>query len=405
VTEGRRVAVRATPDAVRQLRAGSPWLYDRSIVSVSHEGSAGDLAVVFDARRRFVAIGLYDPASPVRVRVVQAGAPAVVDESFWRSRFDAAVARRAPLVRSGTTTAYRVLNGENDGFPALVLDRYDRTLVLKLYSAVWFPHLPMLVRIIGDVLRPDAVVLRLSRRLAPSAPNGLGEATALLGALPPRPVPFLEEGLAFEADVVRGPKTGHFLDQRDNRVLAGRLADGARVLDVFSSTGGFTVHAAAGRAASVHAVDISAPAVGVLRRNVMLNEGREAVRRCGVHATVGDAFEVMDGLVRQDERYDLVVIDPPSFAPNASSVPAALRAYARLTRLGVALIAPGGTLLQASCSSRVPAEVFYDTVVRSAEATGAVLHEIARTGHPLDHPVTFPEGAYLKALVARVERR
>jgi 23S rRNA (cytosine1962-C5)-methyltransferase len=207
----------------------------------------------------------------------------------------------------------------------------------------------------------------------------------------------VEAGLEFDADVRSGQKTGHFLDQRANRIRVGAMSAGRDVLDVFASTGGFSVHAAAGGARSVHAVDLSAPTLAAAEHNMSLNVHLDAVRACAFTTEVGDAFEVMVQLARAGHDYDLVVVDPPSFAQRQANVDGALRAYTRLTHLALRLVRPGGTLVQASCSSRVTAEQFFDTVVEAAESAGRTLTEIARTGHDIDHPVTFREGAYLKA--------
>lgn len=375
-------------------------MFDASITWTSHQGSPGDVAVVFDDRRRFVAVGLYDPTSPIRVRVLHHGEPAVVDEAFWSRRLDEALSLRAPLAADGATTGYRCVHGENDGFGGLVVDRYDATLVLKLYSPAWAPHLPALVDRLGDRLRPERIVLRLSRGL--QRQSGLvRDGMTLAGPVPAGPVPFQENGLAMGADVVQGQKTGHFLDQRDNRRRVGSLARGARVLDVFSCTGGFTVHAAAGGARSVHSVDLSAGALRLTAANLARNRDRPPVRRCRHRSTAGDAFVVLEDLVDRRERYDLVIVDPPSFAARRHQVPGALRAYGRLTDLALRLLEPGGTLVQASCSSRVGEDEFFATVAERAAAAGVRLEEVARTGHPVDHPVGFVHGAYLKALFAR----
>lgn len=397
-----RIAVRVTADALRRVRGGHPWVYDESITSASRTGKAGDLAVVFDAERRFAAIGLWDPASPIRLKVLHHGKPVTVDRSFWASRLTAAADRRAALVATGDTTGYRVVNGESDGFPGLVLDRYDRTLVMKLYSAAWLPHLPDLVPVIDEVLRPDALVLRLGRSLREAELYGLEEGDALLGTSPDAPVLFRECGLTFEADVVHGQKTGHFLDQRDNRALVGSMAAGARVLDVFASTGGFAVHAAAGGATEVVAVDLSAPTLAVAQRNLAHNAALPAVAACRYRAVVGDAFEAMERLARQGERFDIVIVDPPSFAQRQASVPRALAAYGRLTALAVRLVRRGGVLVQCSCSSRVTADQFHTAVVRAAAGVDRPLEVLRRTGHAVDHPATFPEAEYLKAVVANV---
>jgi 23S rRNA (cytosine1962-C5)-methyltransferase len=166
---------------------------------------------------------------------------------------------------------------------------------------------------------------------------------------------------------------------------------------VFASTGGFSVHAAAGGARSVHAVDLSAPTLAAAEHNMELNRGLDAVRNCAFTTEVGDAFEVMVQLARAGVNYDLVVVDPPSFAQRQANVDGALRAYTRLTHLALRLVRPGGVLMQASCSSRVTPQQFFDTVLAAAEAAGRTLREIERTGHDTDHPVGFEEGEYLEA--------
>jgi 23S rRNA (cytosine1962-C5)-methyltransferase len=413
----RRIAVRATPDAIRHLRAGDPWLFDGSMTSTSgptsgstsasttgeNASSAGDLAVVFDAHRRFVAIGLWDPASPIRVKVLHHGDPRPIDETFWRERITTALERRSTLAADPDTNAYRCVHGENDRLPSLVVDRYDRSLVVKLYSAIWFPHLTQVVATLCEVLDPERVVLRLSRNVAKCETFGLTDGTTIVGPPPEGPVRFRERGLTLEADVVRGHKTGHFLDQRDNRALVRSMAQGARVLDVFASTGGFSVAAAAGGATSVDLVDVSGPALRTAERNLAHNRFIGAVRACTVHTTTGDAFVEMDRLRRRDQRFGLVVVDPPSFAQRSADVPNAVRAYARLTQSAVGLVEQGGSLVQSSCSSRVTADEFFATVHEAAAVAGFELREIRRTGHPVDHPIGFEHGEYLKTIYARVE--
>jgi 23S rRNA (cytosine1962-C5)-methyltransferase len=410
-----RIALRVTPDAQRRLRAGHPWLYDGSIRSVSRDGAPGDLAVVFDDDRRFLAIGLWDPHSPIRLKVLHHGKPAQIDAAWFRAALQRALDSRRPLTATtGTTTgtgerttAYRVVHGENDGLPGLVVDRYAHVAVVKLYTTAWIPHLSMVVPLLVELLGVDSVVLRLSRTMREQELHGLQEGMSLHGDAIDAPVRFVEHGLAFEADVVHGQKTGHFLDQRDNRARVGALSGGARVLDVFSCTGGFSVHAAAGGATAVTSVDSSPFAITAAKRNMELNRDRLGVRACSHDTIAGDAFAVMETLAADRRRFDVVVIDPPSFAQTAAMVERALASYARLTTLGLGLVERGGLLVQASCSSRVGEADFARTVHRAAATLGVDLDEVARTGHPLDHPVhpdVFPEGAYLKAIIARPRR-
>jgi len=400
----RRLAVRVTSDALRQIRGGHPWLFESSITSTGEGGRSGDLAVIFDAKRRFQGIGLYDAASPIRVKVLHHGDPVQITPAWWHERFARALSRRATLFASTRTTGFRCVHGENDGLPGLIVDRYEAALVVKLYSAAWVPHLRTVVAVLEELLAPRLVVVRVSRALQQDGVCAIADGSVVLGQPPAGPVPFRENDLVLEADVVEGQKTGHFLDQRDNRRLVGESAADARVLDLFACTGGFTVAAAAGGARSVRSVDVSAGALEALTHNLARNRHLPAVRRCRVETTVGDAFDVMAALRASGERFDVVVVDPPSFAHSQAGIDGALRAYRRLTDLAVQIVDDGGLLVQASCTSRVAADDFFAVVHRGAAAAGYRLDEVRRTGHPVDHPVGFQHGAYLKALFARVHR-
>jgi 23S rRNA (cytosine1962-C5)-methyltransferase len=213
-------------------------------------------------------------------------------------------------------------------------------------------------------------------------------------------VPFTENGLRFEADVLRGQKTGFFFDQRDNRARVGKLAAGRRTLNVFAYSGGFSLYAAQGGAPEVLSLDASVPALAAAERNFALNRDLPAVAACRHTVLAADAFEALVELRGRGERFGLVIVDPPALAKRENEVERAVLAYARLTGLALGVLAPGGTLVMASCSSRVTAERFIATVNRAAQQAGRPLHEIERTGHALDHPVRFPEGGYLKCLFA-----
>jgi 23S rRNA (cytosine1962-C5)-methyltransferase len=299
------------------------------------------------------------------------------------------------------------VHGENDGLPGLVVDRYDQTWVVKLDTAAWLPHLPPVVAALVDVAgaagpEPERVVVRMSRRARSVAgPGAPVDGTVVEGSPLDGPVPFLENGLAFEAEVARGQKTGHFLDQRPNRARVGALAAGARVLDVFSCTGGFTVHAAAGGADSVHSIDASPHAIEAVARHLDLNRQRPEVARCRATSATGDAFTLLGEVASQGRRFDLVIVDPPSFAAKQADVDRAVATYGHLTRLALGVLASGGVLVQSSCSSRVPADAFYRHIMLTAREAGRPLDPIERTGHAPDHPIGFPNGAYLKTLFAR----
>jgi 23S rRNA (cytosine1962-C5)-methyltransferase len=347
---------------------------------------------------------MWDPDSPICIKVLHTGKPTRIDHTFWAGRVATAIKRRRPLLDDPAHDAYRIIHGENDGMPGIVVDIYAGVAVAKIYSRAWIPHLAMLVPTLVDQLEPTSLILRMARSVDPRPDLGLVEGAVLHGPEPVEPVMFLENGLRFEAHPTTGQKTGYFLDQRHNRALVQDLARGQRVLDVFSCTGGFSVHAAAGGATEVHSVDLSLPAVEAAKRNMVHNSDDSLVAAATHVGHHGDAFEVMEGLSRRGERFGLVIIDPPSFAQRQASVDGALAAYRRLTRLGLALTEAGGTLVQASCSSRVTADDFFAGVHAAARAEGVDLREFDRTGHTIDHPVGFPQGAYLKTLYATVHR-
>jgi 23S rRNA (cytosine1962-C5)-methyltransferase len=404
MVSGRRLAARLTPDALRQVRGGHPWVYADAITSITDGGRSGDLAVIFDDRRRFAAIGLFDPDSPIRIKVLHRGSPTTIDQDWWTTQIGEALARRATLAADPATTAWRVVHGENDGLPGLVVDRYADTAVIKLYSAALAPHLDDIVAALLVTLGPERIVLRTGRLATEHLPSTLTDGLTLVGDAPSAPIAYRELGLDFSADVVRGQKTGGFLDQRENRGLVAAHSAGGTVLDVFCCTGGFGVHAAAAGATAIHFVDQSPGAIAAARANMAANAGRIALRPNRIDSTVGDAFEVMTAMASTGRRFDVVIVDPPSFAPNRAAIPAALRAYGHLTDLALRLVNRGGLVFQASCSSRVTTEDFMRVVNSTAVRAGASWTELARTGQPLDHPIGFPQGAYLKAVLAKVDR-
>jgi 23S rRNA (cytosine1962-C5)-methyltransferase len=378
-------------------------LFDEGITSTSRAAGPGDLAVVFDAKNRFLAAGLYDPDSPIRVRVLAHREPEEIGREMFRRRTEVALHLRRE-VASDLTTSIRVLHGENDGMPGLVVDLYDRTLVVELFTAAWFPHLHDVVSVLEELLVPERILLLVGKRAAASdgCPPGVSQGAVLVGDEPVDGIPFLEAGLRFEAHPFRGHKTGFYLDQRDNRRRLGECSSGAQILNVFSYTGGFSLHAARGGARSVVSLDRAEPVLAQARRHFDLNQQDAAVAVCHHSTIVGDAFDVMAEIGANGRSFDIVVIDPPSFARAARHREKALGAYRRLTALAIPLVRPGGLLVQASCSSRIGADEFYDAVDGSARATGRPLQVVERTGHPADHPVSFPEGAYLKCVWARV---
>jgi len=381
------------PRAEATVRAGHPWVFDGSIRSQNRDGEAGELAVAYDRRDRFLAIGLFDPDSPIRLRVLQAGRPAAIDRDWWLARARAAQVRRESLIATGTD-GYRCINGDSEGFPGLVADRYADTLVVKLYSTVWLPRWGEVESVLREVFAPRFLVLRLSRNLEQAA-RAHGLAEGFRGAAGGTVVVFREDGIRFESAVLRGQKTGFFLDQRENRARVGGMSCGREVLNVFSFSGGFSLHAARGGANSVTDLDISAHALEAAERNFRLNEDDPRIASTPREQVQADAFRWLE---ESQRRFDLVVVDPPSLAKREKERAGALRAYRRLNARAIGLLRPGGMLVAASCSAHVPKHEFHRLVREAAQRSGRRFEEHWTSDHAADHPASFPEAEYLKAI-------
>ena len=412
-----RLRLRVTATAETILRSGHPWLFADSIREQNRDGQAGELAVIYDRKDNFLAIGLFDPESPLRVRVLHAGKPVTIDEHWWRENFSKAIRRRKNLLDE-RTNGFRWINGESDGWPGLVLDRYDTVLVLKIYTAAWLPRLDEVTALIRDALKPQRFVLRLSRNIQETARKNFsledGSELSREGregseggqkAIPSQPSPssrdispvtFLETGLRFEADVVRGQKTGFFLDQRENRPRVETLAHGRDVLNAFSFSGGFSLYAARGGAKSVTDLDISAHALESAKRNFALNKSDASVASCRHETIQTDAFAWLEQNAAQ--KFDLVILDPPSLAKREAEREGAVQAYEKLAANGIRALRRGGISVASSCSAHVSAEEFFETVRQAAQKSGRRFTELETTLQPPDHPATFPEARYLKCI-------
>lgn len=384
----KRLRIRLSAKAEAKVRGGHPWVFSDSIREENRSGEAGELAVIYDRKDRFLAVGFYDPESPIRVRVVHCGKPEVIGDSWWREKFTESLSKRSGVMQAGVTDGVRLINGESDGWPGAVLDRYGDTLVWKIYSVVWEGMVGLLGELASAVDGCERCVLRRSRNL------GGKEVEVIAGSAPGGAVVFMENGLRYEAEVMRGQKTGFFLDQRDNRARVRDLAAGRSVLNVFSFSGAFSVSAAAGGATSVTDVDISQHALDSGRRNFVLNRGD--VGHCPRNEVKADAFA---WLKETGGSYGVVIVDPPSMAKREKEREGAMRAYGRLARAAKRVTAPGGVLVMASCSGHVRADEFGELVKK--EIGGEVFGE---WGHAADHRATFPEANYLKAVYFRVAR-
>lgn len=390
--EVQRLAVKLNPAAEKLvMQTAHPWVFSKNIEKINKSGKAGDIAILFRQKSNDVyGVGLYDPDSPIQIKMLHYYSGKTIDRSFFVEKINKAFALRASLLKTNTNS-YRLLFGENDGFPGLIVDVYAKVMVVKLYSAIWFPFLKNILELLIAVSGCETVVLRLSRNLQTHHYFDFEDGMILYGTLENEEVEFVEHGVLFSANVIKGHKTGYFLDHRDNRRRVGHLAKDKTVLDVFAYAGGFSVHALAGGAKEVTSVDISHQALELATSNAALNGFVDN------HKTlVGDAFLILEQLVEEGITYDMVVIDPPSFAKRQKEVATAKYKYAQLARLGVKLVAPHGILVLASCSSRVVADDFFEINETVLRASGRKFKIQDKTYHDNDHPVTFKEGAYLK---------
>lgn len=381
------------------LRSGHPWIYRNHLGSVDLPHGA----VVRVEAGSAAAHAVYDGAGAIALRLF---GPRPT-QALIRERVTQALALRQGLPGEGND-AYRLVYGEGDYLPGIVCDRYGRYAIMKAYAASVEQFLPQVAREVGTRLKLKGVALRGGHTddEAGAAPTGepqprqaAATLTPLWGELPPPELTVTENGLKFIADPWRGQKTGLFLDQRDNRQLVRRFSKGRRVLNLFAYNGGFSVYALAGGATAVVSVDIARPALEAAERNVALNPAS------GEHsALAADIFDALPRWAQQEQRYDMVVLDPPSLANNAAQRRRAQRAYMRLNRDALRLVEPGGLLVTSSCTAQVAPEQFREVVAEAARAAGVDVQVLADQGHALDHPVplAFPEGRYLKFMVLRV---
>ncbi len=388
----KNLAVKLNKIGEQHVLKGHPWVFSNSIEKISGDPKTGDLAIIFNKRKnKVIGIGLYDADSPISIKMIYSGLEKMtINADFFHSKIELAYSKRIELLETNTNS-YRLLFGENDGFPSLIADVYDTVLVVKLYSEIWLSFLETILKSLQQVSKAKTIVIRLSRSLQKSTNHLLSDGQVVFGVLENEVVRFVEHNVNFSANVIKGHKTGYFLDHRANRKKVGELSKNKTVLDVFSYAGGFSVHALFNQAKEVTSLDISKQALEIAVENGKLNEYK------GVHKTIaGDAFEELRSLIEQGISFDVVVIDPPSFAKQASEIDLAKKKYAQLAKLGVKLTSEKGLLVLASCSSRVVANDFFDINEKVLESSNRDFETISKTYHDLDHPIGFPEGAYLK---------
>ena len=392
-----RSQIALLPGFHRRAEGGHPWIYSNEIAmdAAAKALMPGSLVTLRRADERPFGVAMFNPHSLIAGRLLDRDAGRTIDRRFFARRLERAFRLRERLY---DRPYYRLVHAEADGLPGLVIDRFGAVLVMQANAAGMDRLTPVIIDALGDLLSPEAIVLRNDSPARTQEGLPL-ETSVALGAVA-GPVPVEEDGTVFTADVLTGQKTGWFFDQRDNRALIAGLARGTRVLDLYCHSGGFAVAAAHKGAAAALGIDSSAPALAL---------ATEAARRNGVAERTsfrrGDVFTEAAALAAAGERFDIVIADPPPFAPSKRAVPAALRGYRKLAHLAAQLTAPSGFLFLASCSYNVGVAEFAEAVRRGLADAGRTGRILRSSGASPDHPVhpALPESAYLKALTLTLD--
>lgn len=390
---GARVVLK--PGRQGPVRRGRRWVYRTEIDRIDGDFVPGDTVSVYDSYGRFVAKGFINPRSMITVRVLTEDPDEPIDEDFWVRRLHRAWNYRRMTLND--LEACRVVHAEADGLPALIVDKFGDVLVVQTLALGVDRWKPAIVRALDDIFLPIGIY---ERNDAPvRGLEGLEERAGFIkGPFDPR-LEIREHGLRFWVDVAKGQKTGHFLDQRDNRLRAGRLARGGRVLDAFCYTGGFACQMAAGGAAEVTAVDVSSEALALARANAELNGVGDRIT-----FVEANAFDFLRSAADAGELYDLIVLDPPAFAKNRRSLESAYRGYKEINLRAMRMLVAGGILITCSCSHHMDRQLFEQMLLDAANDVGRRVRIAERRGAAPDHPVLLgaPETEYLKCYVLHV---
>lgn len=388
------------PGKERSVMRRHPWIFAGSVAKLAGRSKPGDTVEVFNERGQLMGRAAYSPHSQIRARMWSFDPDESIDHGFFKRRVAACVARRAAHPQLAEQDGVRLIHGESDGLPGIIADRFGSVVVLQLTSAggeKWRDAIVAgLVQATGCSCvyeRSDSEVRKL---------EGLEPRSGVLFGELPASLSILENGVRMEVDVVAGHKTGFYLDQRDNRRLTGMLSAGRSVLNCFCYTGGFSLQALAGGAASVLSIDSSGPALAGARRNLALNPQLDADSTEWWEA---DVFEALRKLRSDGRKFDLIVLDPPKFAPSAAHAQRAARAYKDINILGFRLLNPGGILMTYSCSGGISQGLFQQIVASSAVEAGVDARILHRLAAGADHPIglAVPEGEYLKGLACQID--
>jgi len=365
-------------------------VFSNELANVPRDIASGETVKLFTHDKKFMGTGFYNPHSLISVRLISRK-DEDVDGDFFRKKFLEALQLREVIYKHGETNAYRLVHGESDGLPGLIVDRFNHAIVLQVFSAGMEIHLPLICDVLQEMLSPTVIILRNESPLRELEGLTLYK-DVVRGAHSETIQSIHDAGITYEVNLFEGQKTGFFLDQRENRKIIRKFAENAEVLDVFTNDGGFALNALYGGASSAILVDASKDALQRADRNAQLNKFKE------YSLVAADAFDTLDQMVESKESFNLVILDPPSFTKSRKNLPGALKAYKRLNKLGLQLVKNGGFLATASCSHHVSEEDFLQSVQQAALTAGCQLRLIHKNSQPFDHPVllAMPETSYLK---------
>lgn len=378
--------------------ARHPWVFVGAISAVVGAPADGDAIDLHSNTGDFVARGIWNSKSKIRIRLYSWNSDENLDRDFFHRKLETAVRfRRDTLNLMGAGAACRLVFSESDGLSGLTVDRYDRWLAVQFTALGMASRRDMIVELLKELTGTEGMFLRTERGIGKLEGLELHD-QLLAGTLPDGPMTITEDGLQFRVNLCEGQKTGFYLDQRDNRRAAARYAAGRTVLDGFCYTGGFSLHAARAGAAAVDGVDVSESALGLARRNAELNN------LASVSFARADVFEHLSALVAQGRRFGMIVLDPPKFARTRSAIPKAIEGYHRLYSLAVRLLNPDGILVGCCCSGLIPMTTLDELVAQVSAGQRRDIQIIERRGQAPDHPVaaSCPETSYLKCFICRV---
>ena len=376
-----------------------PWVFSGALEKIKGAPENGEVVKVYSASNDFLAYGYYNDQSRVAVRLLSWDENQLIDESWYEGKINQAISSRAHLAKSEDTNTYRLIFSEADFLPGLIVDKYDDFLSVQILSSGIEKAKNTIINLLVKALKPKGIFDRSDATARThegiTAENGL-----LWGENPPAFIAVKENGISYNINIAEGQKSGFYCDQRDNRKFLAEYTEGKNVLDCFSYSGGFSLNAFKNGASSVTSVDSSALAIETLKQNINLNNFDETK-----HVAIqSDVNKQLRQFSEEDKKFDVIVLDPPKYAPSRSALDRAARAYKDLNRRGLMLLEKGGLLATFSCSGAVDIETFKQIIAWAALDAGKEVQIIKQFSQPEDHPVriSFPEGEYLKGLLVRV---